>query len=239
VSEKDALFTGPERPGPFVWDHDVARVFPDMLERSIPGYRALLEQIGALSARLVSSESRVYDLGCSLGAATFAVLGATAGREPRTIAVDSSPAMIERFGQALGALSAHVELRLEDVTDTPIDSATLVILNFTLQFVPRAERAPLSARIFSGLLPGGVLVLSEKTRGLGADEELLAGLHDEFRRHRGYSDVELNRKRKALEQVLLPDTSAEHVARLQQAGFHVVEWFRALGFVSWLAIKPR
>jgi tRNA (cmo5U34)-methyltransferase len=240
MTERDALFRDPGRTGPFEFDDEVARVLPDMLSRSIPGYAALLELIGVLARQVVVPNGRVYDLGCSLGAVSLAVLASTAGRAVEIVAVDSSPAMIERLAQMTHAsgTGGSLELRCQDVLDTEIHGACLVVLNFTLQFVAPRDRSELIDRIARGLLPGGALVLSEKTQPEQPAEAVLSTLHDEFRRTRGYSDLEIARKRKALEDVLLPDTSGTHLARLEHAGLRPVEWFRGLGFVSWLASKP-
>lgn len=239
MSERDALFRDPDRTGPFEFDAEVARVFPDMLARSIPGYAALLELIGVLAKQIVVPQGRVYDLGCSLGAVSLAVLESTVGRNVQVVAVDSSPAMIARLAQLTQSsrVGEALELRCEDVLQTKIHGACLVVLNFTLQFIAPEDRDDLVLRIARGLEPGGMLVLSEKTKPEQPSELLLSTLHDEFRRARGYSDLEIARKRKALEDVLLPDTRSTHVARLERAGLSPVEWFRGLGFVSWLATK--
>lgn len=238
MSDKDSLFTDPERTGPFAFDDQVAQVLPDMLQRSIPGYAALLDLIGVLAAERLSPQARVYDLGCSLGAVTTSVLRGTPGREIHVFAVDSSPAMIERCRGRIPAHFGQVELLCQSVQETLIERAALVVLNFTLQFVPPAERDELIVRIARGLEPGGTLVLSEKTAAQDAGESIFSSLHDGFRRMHGYSDLEIARKRKALEQVLVPDTQRAHVERLERAGLRPLEWFRGLGFVSWLAIKP-
>jgi tRNA (cmo5U34)-methyltransferase len=239
MTERDALFRDPSRRGPFEFDDEVAKVLPDMLARSIPGYGALLELIGVLSGRTLPERARVYDLGCSLGAVSLAVLGHTPERNVEIVAVDSSPAMTNRLAELLRSRSDghQVTVRHADVLDVEIERASLVVLNFTMQFVSPERRDELVLRIARGLSPGGVLVLSEKVKPASAEESVLAELHDEFRKNRGYSELELARKRKALEDVLVPDTTAEHIARMEHAGLRPVEWFRGLGFVSWLATR--
>ena len=79
---------------PFRFNENVARVFPDMLKRSIPGYAASIDAIGALAARYVRPGTNCYDLGCSLGAATLAMRQGIAEPCCRVVAVDSAPAMI-------------------------------------------------------------------------------------------------------------------------------------------------
>jgi len=239
MTERDALFRDPNRTGPFEFDAEVAKVLPDMLARSIPGYATLLELIGILSGHTLQGGARVYDLGCSLGAVSLAVLDHAQDRAVEIIAVDSSPAMTNRLVELLQARSDghRIAVRCADVLDVEIDDASLVVLNFTLQFVSPERRDELIVRIARGLASGGTLVLSEKVAPDSEEEQTLALLHDEFRRNRGYSELELARKRKALEDVLVPDTTGEHVARMERAGLRSIEWFRGLGFVSWLATK--
>ncbi len=231
---------------PFRFNAAVAEVFPDMLERSIPGYRASLEAIGSLAARYVSEGSACYDLGCSLGAATLAMRQAIRVAGTRIVAVDNSEAMIERCREIVAAEVASapdgpaVELVLGDVRDVEVTDASMVVLNYTLQFVPPDARDELLAGIARGLRPGGLLVLGEKV----VDEDphmeaLLVDLYHEHKRRNDYSALEIARKRTALENVLMPETVSAHRRRLEAAGFgNVAVWFRYFNFVSIVAIKP-
>jgi len=239
---RDELFVN-ESPGSgeFRFDEAVARVFPDMLRRSIPGYQTLLELVGVLAQRVVSHDTRVYDLGCSLGAVSLSIRHALGARSAQIIAVDNSLAMVERCRAVVDADSAlvPVEVMLGDVATFPLENASLIVLNFTLQFVAENERLAFLERAARALVPGGVLVLSEKVRGLDDEEEAKnQRLHDAFRQANGYSQLELGRKREALERVLVPDTIDQHEARLARAGLVPRQWFRALSFVSWIAEQP-
>ena len=240
---KDRIYA--DAPGPhgsFVFDESVACVFPDMLERSIPGYRASIEAIGSLASRYVRENSRCYDLGCSLGAAALA-MRANIGRPGCSIvAVDNSPAMVRRCAELVAAQReqlTEIELRQADIRAVDISNASMVVMNYTLQFLPPAERAGMLRKIFDGLLDGGLLVLSEKVVDEDeAMEAILVELHHEFKRRNDYSELEIARKRTALENVLIPDTLADHLSRLRQAGFaHAGIWMRYLNFVSILAIR--
>ncbi len=223
---------------PFRFDDSVARVFPDMLRRSIPGYAASIEAIGSLAARYAQPGTNGYDLGCSLGAASLAMVQGSRSPDFRVIAVDNSEAMIERCS-AIIADQGNIELRLADVRDVAIENASMVVLNYTLQFLDLDSRDALVARICAGLMPGGVLVLSEKV--IDEDphmEELLIDLHHEHKRRNDYSQLEISRKRAALENVLVPETVAAHKRRLANAGFgHSAVWLRYFNFVSIVAIK--
>lgn len=244
---EDRIFAG-EKLGdePFRFDESVARVFPDMLRRSIPGYAATLEAIGSLAARFVTPGSRCYDLGCSLGAATLAMRQGIRAANCRVIAVDNAPAMIERCKRLIAEdEAAHpgrapVELHLGDLRDTDIHDASLVVMNYTLQFVDPDGRDDLIRRIAHGLAPGGLLFLSEKV----VDEDptmeaLLVDLYHEHKRRNDYSTLEIARKRAALENVLVPETVDAHRRRLAAAGFGCFAvWLRYFNFVSMIAIKP-
>lgn len=224
---------------PFRFDDSVARVFPDMLRRSIPGYAASIEAIGSLAARYTQPGTRGYDLGCSLGAATLAMLQGSRNPDFRVIAVDNSAAMIERCAGALAGQGDRIELRLADVRETAIENASMVVLNYTLQFLDLDSRDALLARICEGLVPGGVLVLSEKVVDEDPHmEQLLVDLHHEHKRRNDYSQLEISRKRAALENVLVPETVAAHKRRIAAAGFgHSAVWLRYFNFVSIVAIK--
>jgi tRNA (cmo5U34)-methyltransferase len=223
---------------PFRFDAAVAEVFPDMLRRSIPGYAATLDAIGSLAARHVVAGTNCYDLGCSLGAATLAMRQGIRADGCRIIAVDSSEAMVDRCKTAVAG-AADIEVRLADILDVKIENASMVVMNYTLQFITIDARESILKRIFEGLLPGGLLLLSEKV--VDEDprmEELLVDLHHEHKRRNAYSELEISRKRTALENVLIPETVAAHKLRLANAGFaHAAVWLRFFNFVSVVAIK--
>jgi tRNA (cmo5U34)-methyltransferase len=225
----------------FEFNEEVVAVFPDMIERSVPGYTLLLPLIGQIAGRYAQPHSRIYDLGCSLGAVTLALREQIRQPGCGITAVDNSPAMIEQFRTVLASAQdgVSVELVEADICQIPIRRASVVVLNFTFQFVPPALRDALIQRIYVGLLPGGVLILSEKVLFEPAElNERLVTLHHDFKRANGYSELEISQKRTALENVLIAETVPEHQARLRQAGFASADlWFQAFNFVSLLAVK--
>jgi tRNA (cmo5U34)-methyltransferase len=223
---------------PFRFDASVARVFPDMLRRSIPGYAASIEAIGSLAARYARPGTVCYDLGCSLGAASLAMLQGSRTPDIRIVAVDNSEAMIERCREILAGHD-NIELLLADIRDVAIDNASMVVMNYTLQFLDLDSRDALISRICAGLVPGGLFVLSEKVVDEDPNiEALLVDLHHEHKRRNDYSQLEISRKRAALENVLVPESVAAHRKRLADAGFsHSAVWLRYFNFVSIVAIK--
>lgn len=242
MHKKDHLFAAPlAQLGDFCFDEQVVEVFPDMIQRSVPGYSNILSAIGMMTERFAQPGSRLYDLGCSLGAATLMMRRHLRFEDCRIIAVDNSAAMIERCRSHLNAFKSTtpVELIEGDVCDIGIEDASVVVLNFTLQFIDPSQRLALLRRIYQGLRPGGLLILSEKFKF--EDEpvsDLIIDLHLDFKRANGYSELEISQKRTLLENVLRADTVASHKTRLHQAGFtHADLWFQCFNFGSLVAIK--
>ncbi|MEA2068605.1 MAG: carboxy-S-adenosyl-L-methionine synthase CmoA [Verrucomicrobiota bacterium] len=225
----------------FRFDAQVADVFTDMIERSVPGYRSIITMIETLTEHYAQPGSNLYDLGCSLGAATLSMERGLNAEDCRIIAVDNSATMVERCRKTVGRVHtcANVTVVEGDIVATDITNASVVVLNFTLQFIPPEERLQLLEKIHNGMRPGGVLILSEKV--VFADEHLnglLSDIHHDFKRAHGYSDLEVSQKRSALENVLVPETIADHRERLLQSGFASCDvWFQCFNFMSMLAMK--
>lgn len=230
---------------PFRFNAEVATVFPDMLQRSIPGYAATIEAIGSLAARYAEENTNCYDLGCSLGAATLAMRQGIRKPGCRIVSVDTAPAMIARCREIIAeddrqfSPQTPVEMIQGDIRDTAIENASMVVLNYTLQFLAMNDRDALMSSICNGLNEGGLLVLSEKVVDENDDmEQLLVDLHHEHKRRNEYSAMEISQKRAALENVLIPETVAAHRSRLTAAGFsHTAVWLRYFNFVSIVAIR--
>lgn len=223
----------------FEFNETVANVFHDMISRSVPGYPLLLRMIGLYADIFVQADSRVYDLGCSLGEATLIVANQIGDIKAEIIAVDNSEAMIGKCRQASQS-RMDIEWRCEDIRQTPIENASMVVLNLTLQFLQPDERLAMLEKIYRGLNSGGVLVLSEKVVFDDETEnEHMVQLHQAFKKTMGYSDLEISQKRSALENVLVPDSQRQHFQRLHDIGFEeIYQCFRCFNFTSYLAKKP-
>lgn len=239
---KDTIFAAPiEKLGDFTFDEAVAEVFPDMIQRSVPGYSNIITAIGMLANRFVTDNSNVYDLGCSRGAGILSIRRNIADKQATIIGVDNSEPMVERCRHHLNAYHSDipVDILCDDIRHIEIKNASMVVLNFTLQFLPPEDRLQLLEKIYRGLNPNGVVVLSEKFRF--EDEmmnDLLIDLHHTFKRANGYSELEVSQKRTALENVMRTDSIDTHRKRLKQAGFEKVElWFQCFNFGSIVAVK--
>jgi len=241
-SNKDRIFAETiKKPQDFVFDEKVAAVFPDMLLRSIPGYPAIIGMIETLTTQFAQNGSHLYDLGCSLGASALAMQKGLKAENCRIIAVDNSQAMIDRCRQQpqSDATPAQIEYLCEDILDSAISEASVVVMNFTLQFVEPTRRCELLDRIYGGMRAGGILILSEKVQFADpAVNQLLIEVYHAFKKANGYSELEISQKRAALENVLIPESIREHRDRLIRAGFKSADvWFQCFNFMSMLAIK--
>jgi tRNA (cmo5U34)-methyltransferase len=237
-SNKDKVFAKPlSEVKAFEFNENVARVFQDMISRSVPGYELLLRMIGLYASIFVQDQSNIYDLGCSLGEASRIVAEQTRELDCSIIAVDNSPSMISKC-QQLGE-SSNIQWLCEDIQKIEIRNASMVVLNLTLLFIDQDNRQSLLNRIAQGLKTGGVLVLSEKVLfDQNLENQRMVQLHQAFKKMQGYSDLEISQKRTALENVLVPDQESVHYQRLKTAGFsEIYQCFRCFNFVSYLAIK--
>lgn len=215
----------------FAFDAEVAAVFPDMIRRSVPGYETVVTLSAMIAAAHLKPGGRCYDLGCSLGAATRAVLDAVADMACEIVAVDDSAAMLENARRA-AASDSRVRWVNADVRSLRFQAADVAIVNYTLQFLPPQDRLPLLARIRACLADGGVLLMAEKLASCRQFEDL----HLAFKRTNGYSDLEIAQKRAALENVMRIDSEETHLERLRDAGFGDVRlWFRCLNWGSFMA----
>lgn len=240
MTKRDNIYSEPHTAvSGFVFDGKVAQVFSDMIKRSVPGYDTVINMTSVLANQYVQADSRCYDLGCSLGASSMAMQSGIRVQGCTITAVDNSEDMLN---QARGLLppagdGAPIELVCADVMDIEMEHASMVVLNFTLQFIPLDRRLELLKRIHQALLPGGILVLSEKITFDDAEEERLQmEMHHAFKRANGYNDLEISQKRTALDNVLIPETLQQHRERLLAAGYSRADlWFQCFNFVSLVA----
>ena len=237
--KRDRIFEQTSGGEPFSFDEHVADVFPDMLNRSIPGFGTILHNIGVFTADYTQPDTRCYDLGCSVGLSTLAIRHAIQSERCSIVAVDNSEAMVKRCRSRIKRDNSRipVEVKREDILETAISSASVVVLNFTLQFIEPEKRLALIKKIHNGMSERGVLLLSEKVRyDDDASESFYVEHYHNMKRYNGYSDLEISRKRNALENVLIRDTIEQHHQRLKTAGFSSSRiWFQCYNFVSFAA----
>jgi tRNA (cmo5U34)-methyltransferase len=240
---RDRLFAGDAYPHPFAFDAGVARVFDDMAARSIPLYAEVTQAAVDWTLRHYRDGTAVYDLGCSTGTALAAIGRALAqgNRRARLVGVDTAEPMLAAARSKLAPLAAlhDVTLSQRDAADVEIRQASVVIVNYTLQFLPPAQRRTVLERAHAGLVPGGVLLVSDKlASGSERMQETLVELYERFKERQGYSRMEIERKKAALRGVLVPLTFQGEMELLAAAGFRGCEPVLAWNnFVTMVAVK--
>lgn len=239
---KDNIYQQPlDKVSDFIFDQSVVRVFPDMIKRSVPGYATIIQMIGILTEQFAQTDSTCYDLGCSLGAASLAMREHIHVPGCNIIAIDNSEPMVQGCRENLSKISSPVEVDVlcANIEEVNIQAASIVVLNFTLQFIPPHLRQQIIETIYKGMLPGGLLILSEKISFEDPQQEKLnVHMHHTFKRSNGYSELEVSQKRSALDNVLTPEPLSLHQQRITSAGFSSCDvWFQCFNFASMLALK--
>jgi tRNA (cmo5U34)-methyltransferase len=239
---KDSLYQCITPPvPPFEFDARVANVFDDMIRRSVPLYSEIVNRQAQMIQRFHQPGTAIYDLGCSNGNLGIQMGRYMAAQRFTMVAVDSSAPMLEAFRKRLSGtpLEQRITLQCGDIRQIPIENASVVVLNFTLQFIPQKDRDALINRIFHGLISGGILLFCEKITHAHEDvAELQRAFHYAFKRENGYSDLEISRKREALEKVLIPESLETHLQRVDRAGFAAMDvWLKWFNFAALIAIK--
>jgi len=238
--ERDDLFAQGSWLKPFVFNDDVARVFDDMVSRSVPLYREVLTCAALWSKAYYQEGTRLIEVGCSTG--TFLELvGRCLSTPAILVGIDNSQAMLDKAEQKLANIQPQHQLELicQPGEEACFTQSSVVIVNYTLQFLPLHQRQRLLRSIHEGLVPGGLLFVSEKVKSANPHVQATVTRHYEaFKAHNGYAQTEIERKKEALEHVLVPLTEAQQVAMLQNSGFsHVESLIKLHNFVSWVALK--
>ncbi len=238
---KDQVFSKESPAADFKFGEDVAVVFDDMLERSVPFYAETQRMISEMAADFAAEGTNLYDLGCSTGT-TLLNLDAVVPRQVRFIGVDNSPEMLQRCRAKLAAHGFHRdhELMCADLNDgIHIENASMVLMVLTLQFIRPLYRDKLVEQILRGLNHNGCLILVEKVIG----EDSLFNRHFikyyyEMKRRNGYSTLEISQKREALENVLVPYKLLENREMLIRTGFRYCDaFFKWYNFCGLIAVK--
>lgn len=237
----DRIFADPSRKASdFTFNAETAQVFDDMLDRSVPGYREIQRMICELAGDFAADGTAVYDLGCSTGT-TMRNLDALA-QEVRLVGVDASDAMLEKAREnfATPPLRHPFTLVCRDLNEGAlVEEASVVVMSLTLQFVRPLYRERTLRDIREGLRDDGCLILVEKVLG---EESLINRLfiqhYHEFKQRNGYSEIEIAKKREALENVLTPYRLKENEEMLHGVGFRAVDvFFKWYNFAGLLACK--
>lgn len=230
-----------DRIEPFAFNSEVTAVFDDMLKRSVPFYQESIKRQAQMTRAFFQEKTRIYDLGCSNGNLGVLIAGQFDDTPFSLVGVDSSIPMIEKYHARLEQIkNAHgIDLICGLLEDIQIKNASVVLINLTLQFLELNKRDKLIKKIYQGLAPGGILLVTEKIIHPSFPiNELEQDFYRRFKRENGYSELEISQKRDALEKVLIPEVIGDHQQRFLDAGFSAFEvWLKWFNFASMIAIK--
>ena len=236
---RDNLFNANIDIADFRFDKEVVEVFDDMVRRSVPGYDSMIQMIGLIARMYGQDNTNYYDLGSSTGAISLAIALNNKHQKNTFFAIDNSEEMVSKCQQNLERKIDNLKAICADINQIHIENASIVVLNLTLQFIDVKDRSNLIKKIYEGLNPGGVLIISEKIHFEDKEtQDQITNLHIDFKKENGYSELEIANKRQAIENVLITDTKAIHIERLKDSGFKDTScFFQCLNFVSFLSVK--
>lgn len=223
----------------FEFDESVVSVFDDMIDRSVPFYREQISLIAHFASLALSNGGRVYDLGSSTGNVLFELAKSTP-THTELIGLDSSLAMVQRARLKARAYEAcNITFLHQDFLEYEFLPSEVMIASWTMQFVRPLMREKMISKIFQSLKSEGVFLMSEKM--LSSDkvlDRLMIEKYYQYKASQGYSQIEINQKREALENVLVPYTQEENFSMLKNTGFRSVEiLFKWVNFALLIARK--
>jgi tRNA (cmo5U34)-methyltransferase len=227
----------------FEFDERVAEVFDNMVQRSVPFYRETQRMAVELAGFHLADGGVVYDVGCATGTTLAGIAEAV---DPdagvRYVGIEPSAAMRDKARERMASIDTQCRLELWGEGIEELDAlpgAQVIAMLYTLQFVRPVQRQAVARMLCRELAPGGCLLLAEKILADDQDaRRLFIDRYHAMKRRSGYSDTEIEKKREALENVLVPFTNSENVELLRDAGFGSVEVaFRWYNFALYYAIK--
>jgi tRNA (cmo5U34)-methyltransferase len=235
--------------GRWVFDGSVTEAFDDMLARSIPQYEVMRDAALSVGKVFAQEQTDIIDIGCSRGEALASFVREFRDRPRRDgtrhyidkfVGVDVSEPMLaaarERFKSEIAA--GRVSIVRRDLREGyPFVRASVTLSLFTLQFVPIEHRQRVLQDVYDHTVHGGAIVLIEKVLGETAQlDRLMVDRYYQMKSDNGYSQEAIDRKRLALEGVLVPVTASWNMELLRQAGFRDIDtfwgWMNFRGFVG-------
>ena len=240
-SKKDKIFAGAEAPIHFEFDDAVARVFDDMLARSVPLYEECQGLAVKIAAQYLHSGAKFYDLGCSTGTLIMRLAKSLPEKSGiLLVGVDNSGPMLAQARKKLEDLKLECQLIQADIEgDFILSGASVIMMNYTMQFIPPLRRGAMMKKIFHALAPGGCFIFIEKIIAESEDlDEIFVNGHHDLKRDQGYSKLEIAKKKEALDNILIPLKLSENINLLGKSGFNKTEiFFKWLNFAGLVAVK--
>ena len=232
----------PADPNRFEFDSEVASIFQNMAQRSIPQYNeARRLTIAAILPRIWEAQEnkryfKILDIGASTGQ-FFRDLWTAMGIEydkdipyVQALAIDKSGAMVEKIRETLPKVATI--LGGTDSLRFNKEHYDVIVMAYVLQFIEMPLRDELLSVLCNMLVPGGLLLLSQKVTSPQPLEEYFKNEYYNFRLRNGYSMDEIEAKTQALKGSMWTETHDITRLRLEEAGFSSI-----FELCSWLQFR--
>jgi tRNA (cmo5U34)-methyltransferase len=223
------------------FDEEVADVFDNMLERSIPQYDVMRSTCFDLAVQFQLKGKDIVDIGCAGGEA-IASLVDRFGAQNRFIGLEISESMIKATRKRFeGYIDTNVvDIRKHDLRQKlPNFSACVVMSVLTIQFTPIEHRQRIIQDVCDNLIEKGAFIFVEKVLGANSYiDNVFVKNYLSLKSKNGYSQDQIERKKLSLEGVLVPVTAKWNEELLKMSGFKSIDCFwRWMNFAGWIAIK--
>lgn len=205
------------------FNSEVASIFVKHARQHIPNYDEVIARTVQLCVTEFKKTDKIIDVGCATGE-TLTRLH-YAGFQ-NLVGVDSSEDMLTHARKNPGE---YILSNLFPVTTGPY---SVVICNWTLHFIK--NKLSYLQNIYNSMLPGGMLILSDKTVNDGLELELY---HD-FKRRNGVTEQEIISKARSVQDIMFIDSPEWYFENLKAIGFSPVRIINAhYCFTTFLARK--
>lgn len=214
---------------------DTIENFDSHIELSIPNYKHIWELINSLSSYFIVKNTNVYDLGCSTGIGLKHLLFRNKVENVKFIGYDNSENMIKQSHNTKDYHIVQADITDENLT---FPNASLILLIFTLQFLPTSKKIALLKRVYDSLLIGGAMILTEKIFSeTGKIQDIFTFSYYDFK-EQNFSKEEILNKQHDLRYIMKNNTDTEIKKILSKIGFSYIEpFFQSLQFKGYLCIK--
>ena len=227
--KKDKVFDKNYKIKDFEFDEKVALVFDDMVSRSVPMYNESMIAAISLAENFLSKNSKVYDVGCSTGTLLINCNKQFNDKTIEYIGIDSSQPMLDQAKKKISNFRSLKKIKLINQNieeDLKIQDASIVFMNYTLQFLRPLNRQKVIDKIYKGMKKNSAFIMLEKILGNNSlFNRVYIDLYFKYKASVGYSNSEIKNKREALENVLVPYRLDENIQLLKNAGFNSVDIF--------------
>lgn len=215
---------------------DTIRDFDKHIELSIPNYKHIWELINSISTYFIIENSNVYDLGCSTGLGLKLLTLKNKLKNVKYIGYDISENLITEGTRNTNSFL----IQKEDITNENITfpNASLILMIFTLQFLPNYKKESILTKIYNSLISGAGFIITEKTIiETGKIQDIFTFSYYDFKEN-NFTREQILSKQYDLRYIMKNNTETEIIGMLKKVGFRYIEtFFQSLQFKGWICIK--